>query len=76
MVHNLFNWFAVDYPNIKPLLFLLKKNCNPAIFKFSVPPSPRIVTVVPAKEYKYLIIKKAKHALVDCVLPEVSFLCH
>ena len=76
MVHNLFNWFAVDYPNIKPLLFLLKKNCNPAIFKFSVPGSPRIVTVVPANEYKYLITKKAKHALFACVLLEVSFFCH
>ena len=75
-VLNLFTWFAVERPNIKPLLFPLKKVCNPAIFKFSVPRSARIVTAVPANEHKYSITKKAKHALDDYVLAEISFFCH
>ena len=59
---------------MKPLLFPLKKVCNPAIFKFPVPRSPRIVTAVPTNEQKILTItRKAKHVLDDCVLAEVNF---
>ena len=76
IVLNLFTWFVVERPNIKPLLFPLKKVCNPAIFKFSVPQSPRIVTAFPENENKYLITKKAKHTPDDCVLADVSFFCH
>ena len=75
IVLNLFAWFAVEPPNIKTLLFPLKKDCNPAIIKFSVPRFPRIVTAVLANEHKCSITKKAKHALDDCVLDEVSFFC-
>ena len=73
IAHNFFTWFAVEHPNIKPLLFPLKKSLNPAIFNFAVPRSPRIVTAVPTIKHKYSITKKAKHALNDCVLAEVSY---